>query len=549
MIRATACFVAALIGIASAPAAAETRALLIGVSDYQSPDVRDLTGPANDLGAMEALARGMGASDLVTLRDGAAKRSSVEGALQQLGARSRPGDWVLLYFSGHGAQALAKPGSGPDRYDQFVLLSGFDPLRQDPEDFIVDKDFYVWLKRYMPADVRILMMVDSCHSGSMHRAIDPRTFAYSSRLYRSGDGRAIELVARPGPRLPPLRQDDQQDAPVVTREDLPNLAYLGAARDDQLALETELPQEGAPQRGVLTFAFEQGLTMPGRDEGSRAADLDGDGRITLLELSSYLNSQVRLLSAHRQDSTASFPSAWAELPVFSALPAPRPSAQNAPPAVAIASAAAPMSDVPAEGAWRIAPSVPEADFVWDVQSREVIRRSGDVIANDVGSSQALAGVIEKWDVVQSLRPLMSELTHRLAVDPEGSDYIYGPGTPVKLSLVRTGRAAASTYATVFNLASDGTVQLLFPLAPDGDGRLRAGGKISIIETEVAAPFGVDHIFALTTPNRPDELVAALRSADGQRAAGRLTGLIRKALRNGKGQVSLSIAELYTGPTR
>jgi hypothetical protein len=144
---------------------------------------------------------------------------------------------------------------------------------------------------------------------------------------------------------------------------------------------------------------------------------------------------------------------------------------------------------------------------------------------------------------------MSELTHRLAVDPEGSDYIYGPGTPVKLSLVRTGRAAASTYATVFNLASDGTVQLLFPLAPDGDGRLRAAGKISIIETEVAAPFGVDHIFALTTPNRPDELVAALRSADGQRAAGRLTGLIRKALRNGKGQVSLSIAELYTGPTR
>ena len=241
--------IAVLLIALSAPAAqAETRAILIGVSRYESPAIPDLMGPANDLAAMEGLARSMQASDVVSLRDGAVSRSSVETALHDMGLRAQPGDWLLFYFSGHGAQALAQNPSDEDgEFDQFVPLPGFDPGAQDPETFIIDKDFYAWMKRYLPLEVAILMVVDSCHSGTMHRAIDPRRYAFTPRIaFRPGEARAMQLTARPGPRLGALRSDTgEAQAGAIRRDDLPNLVYIGASRDDQLALETELPQDAA----------------------------------------------------------------------------------------------------------------------------------------------------------------------------------------------------------------------------------------------------------------------------------------------------------------
>src|SRR5687768_10308825 len=120
--------------LVSTAASAETRALLIGVSRYQSAAMPDLTGPANDLPAMAAPARSLGATDVRTLRDDEVTRTGVETALQEIGERARSGDWILLYYSGHGAQAQSQARSDADgRYDQFVPLTGFDPAKQDPE--------------------------------------------------------------------------------------------------------------------------------------------------------------------------------------------------------------------------------------------------------------------------------------------------------------------------------------------------------------------------------------------------------------------------------
>lgn len=385
------------------------------------------------------------------------------------------------------------------------------------------------------------MLVDSCHSGSMYRAVDPRSFAFASRL--AFGARTIELVARPGPRLVPLRADAALTDVAELREDLPNLVYIGASRDDQLALETELPQEGAPQRGVLTFAFEQGLTAPGTNEASPAADLDGDGVVTVVELSSYLNSQVRLLSAQRQESTAYFPSPWSELPVLAANLSPRPPLVQMPPAVRIEGPA--QSDLPPSPLWRLS-NGGEADFIWDRGNGDIVRRSGDVVASQVTTPAAFAGVIEKWQAILAIQPLVSELSARMTVEPKGSDFIYGPGTSVTLTLKRTSKGGGKRYATVFNLASDGTVQLLYPLGPDGEGLLPESGGVAVLGTEIVAPFGADHIVAVTSPDDMSALRAALRSAEGQRSAGRLPSLIRADLRRARGKASLTIAELYTG---
>lgn len=539
-----------LVAGACAPSArAETRAILIGVSQYRSEVIPDLIGPANDLSAMEALVGSMAARDVVSLRDAAVSRSSVEAAIHDMGVRAKSGDWVLVYFTGHGAQALAlNPSEADGEFDQFVPLPGFDPTRPDPETFIVDKDFYAWMKRYLPQDVAILMVVDSCHSGTMHRAIDPRAFAFTSRIaFRPGEARAIQLVARPGPRLGAVSVEaalPEQGEP--RREDLPNLVYIGASRDDQLALETELPQEGAPQRGVLTYALEQALSMPGTDGVSPVADLDGDGLVSVIEIGSYLNSQVRMLTAQRQESTLFYPSGWAERPLFSALPTLRLAYDLPQQNVVIAGQSDTVVTAPDNAPWRLAASTNDADFIWLTGSQEVLRRSGDVVATGISSVAAFAGVMEKWQAVLALRPLVSELAMRLSVNPLGSDELYGEGAPIGIAMVRTRRGGGQRYATVFNLASDGTVQLIYPLAPDGDGRLDDEMRQSLLDTVVVPPFGVDHLVALATPEVPEALHAALRNADGQRAAGGLAGLIRSELKRARGKASLSIAELYTG---
>ncbi|MDK2758104.1 MAG: caspase family protein [Blastomonas fulva] len=539
-----------LLSLMLAPAAqAETRAILIGVSRYQSAAIPDLMGPANDLVAMEGLARSMQASDVVSLRDEAVSRSSVEVALHDMGLRAQPGDWLLFYFSGHGAQALAQNPSAEDgEFDQFVPLPGFDPKQQDPETFIIDKDFYAWIKRYLPPEVAILMVVDSCHSGTMHRAIDPRSYAFTPRFaFRPGDARAIQLTARPGPRLEALRSDTGEvQAKTTRREDLPNLVYIGASRDDQLALETELPQEGAPQRGVLTYALEQAFSLPGSNETSPIADLDGDGQVSVIEAGSYLNSQVRMLTAQRQESTLFYPNGWAERPLFSALPAPRLVFEMPSPHVIIAGQTDDMAIASNATNWKLAQSSNDADFLWVLSTREVLRRSGDIVATGIDSTMAFAGVMDKWQTVMSLRPLVSELAMRLTVNPLGSDELYPEGTSISLLIERTRRGGAALHATVFNLASDGTVQLIYPLDADGAGTLDSATRPSLIDSVVVPPFGVDHIIALATPEAPEALRSALRSTDGQRASAGLAGIIRFELKRARGNGSLSIAELYTG---
>lgn len=541
---------ALLLSLMLAPAAqAETRAILIGVSRYQSAAIPDLMGPANDLVAMEGLARSMQASDVVSLRDEAVSRSSVEAALHDMGLRAQPGDWLLFYFSGHGAQALAQNPSAEDgEFDQFVPLPGFDPKRQDPETFIIDKDFYAWMKRYLPPEVAILMVVDSCHSGTMHRAIDPRSYAFTPRIaFRPGDARAIQLTARPGPQLEALRSETGEvQVKTTRREDLPNLVYIGASRDDQLALETELPQEGAPQRGVLTYALEQAFSLPGANEALPIADLDGDGQVSVIEAGSYLNSQVRMLTAQRQESALFYPHGWAERPLFSALPTPRLVFDLPSPHVIIAGQPDDMAMASSATNWKLAQSSNDADFLWVLSTREVLRRSGDIVATGIDSTMAFAGVMDKWQTVMSLRPLVSELAMRLTVKPLGSDELYPEGTSISMLMERTRHGGAALHATVFNLASDGTVQLIYPLDADGAGMLDSTMRQSLIDTVVVPPFGVDHIIALATPEAPEALRSALRSTDGQRASAGLAGIIRSELKRARGNGSLSIAELYTG---
>jgi hypothetical protein len=530
-------------------ARAETRALLVGAWQFHSSLIMDLAGPENDLQAMETLIRGQGATDVTVLRNDGVSRTTVETALHALGLRSKPGDWIFFYYTGHGALAEAMvKGTRDGDTDQFVPLPGFDPDHEDPERYIVDKDFYNWLARYIPRDVQVLMVADTCHSGTMQRSIDPRIRGMTPRLTLGG--RNVELGSRPAPRFASVLSSPDTGGVTANREDLSNLFYIGAAKDDQVAWENSLPVEGAPARGFLTWSFEQGLTTPGADGKTIAADQDGDGTVTIGELSAYLDVQVRMLSGQRQESSTFVPPGREAQGLFAIVPPPpAPLAPPPLPGLYVADVKA-RASVTGDYPWRVLTDGKGADFVWDPGKQVMLRRTGDVVAQNVRTAPQVRGVIDKWAAIEALRPFLSEQQAKVMIGPMDNGGRYPSGAPVTLALATKEDGAAPSgdrYATLFNVAADGTIQRLYPTDPsDGTGKLAPGQSLPILDSQVIAPYGAHHVVALVTPQPPEQFRVLLRTIENQRAAGRLVAPIKELLAKSAGQASLSIGELYTG---
>ena len=114
---------------------------------------------ANDMQAV-AESRGFQSTKMLTQEATAdAVQAAIEGAASELS----DGDFLFLTYSGHGGQVPDKNGEEEaDRSDETWVL--YD--RQ-----LVDDELYALWAKFQPG-VRIFVLSDSCHSGSVLRKID-----------------------------------------------------------------------------------------------------------------------------------------------------------------------------------------------------------------------------------------------------------------------------------------------------------------------------------------------------------------------------------------
>jgi uncharacterized caspase-like protein len=140
--------------------------LFIGISQYQDKEnIRQLSCCHLDAQQMaDALQKfgGLTRSPTMLLNEQATLENIHKAIAEDLPNSTRPGDTVILYWSGHGGRCANTDGTEPDGYDEFLVPS--DGRLADPrKTMLLDKTFGRWMQALDGR--KVMVVLDTCHSG------------------------------------------------------------------------------------------------------------------------------------------------------------------------------------------------------------------------------------------------------------------------------------------------------------------------------------------------------------------------------------------------
>lgn len=515
--------VAAALAFAT-PAAADIHAVVVGIDAYRS--LPKLTGAANDArdiaGALERLG-----AEVELLLDEEATRRTVTEAFRRQSGRAGPGDLFVFTYAGHGLQEdEAIPGDETDGKDETLVFAGFDWTGDAAAERLRDNEIGALLAEINPQS-RALIVVDSCHSGTMTRAVDVRGASLTTRF--GGIGRISK-----DPLSKPAAATKGKDLMSA-----PNVVFVAAARDDEQIPEVEIDGQ---MRGAVSWTVARALDG-GKDFGGPDMPLS--------EFSAYVRAQARALSAARQTPSVNLAgSLTMDQPVV-----PR-SARRPDKAIAAPQRAA--TTIPADRPPRIytlggAPDAAlatfgeivedraQADLIWDIVRGELIDRAQADLVAEAWDTVQLARALDKWRASRKLSQWALRRHVALSIKPDDGRHQLGE----TISLAVDRPPGAPSYLTLVNLASDGQVQFVFPNAlnrqSDTDIIQPGDGMENLGDVQVSHPIGADHVVAIYSPKRPDRLHDWLES--GKRSASDFVTLLRAEA--GPGDYRVGVTPIFT----
>jgi len=490
------------------------RALLIGIDAYQK--VRPLKGASADARDIDSALRKKGVTDIVTLIDSDATRERVLQEINGMTKRINPGDLVVLSIAGHGAQEPERvKGSQPDGMDNIFLLPGFDTSGAGTKQRIIGSEFNHFIKQFEAKGARVLFVADTCHGGGMTREIDPRAEEMSFRQ-----------VSRYVLTIDELKPVATTADSYLTELDFQETAFLAAVDRKTKAPEVKIP--GTPgYRGALSYAVARSF------EGE--ADANHDGKTTLEELFTQVRGVVYQLSDQRQNPvTAASPNRNIEqdlaftlasrpakggIIITDAEPDPQPK-KPATSVIRLASLGAPNAALSKleqrEAPFQVVKAADGADLIWDPNTRDVLSQ-GDVIAYQVDASD-LPSVVDRSAAVQGIKQLAAKAPQAIKVSPD--DKLHHNDKKVTVDIMGVGGRAL----ILFNLASDGTVQLLYPVKSDAPVVASPNYRLPVV---VRSPFGADQIVAITSEQRMVALEKAVQGLDMRRTAMQMMRMVER----------------------
>jgi hypothetical protein len=255
----------------ASPAFAERHAVLIGIRDYQDPRMR-LKGPVNDVLSLKAKLvdiYGFSNSRITTLLDAEATRSNILDTLSQLRQTTQAGDFIFLYYSGHGTSL---------KDDEMGLPVGDETGALIPYDYKMTKTASVAMSQLIigKRDIKPILMdldqgrklfviFDTCFSQYTVRALA------SAGIPKSQD---LELGTAPA-EYHGTRRD-----PYPYR----NILYISAAGVAEKAVDLPRTDYDGRAHGALTVSLLRGL--------DGMADSNNDGVMTYEEIYQYARRET-----------------------------------------------------------------------------------------------------------------------------------------------------------------------------------------------------------------------------------------------------------------
>jgi caspase domain-containing protein/uncharacterized protein DUF4384 len=507
---------------AGVDAAGGKHALLIGVGRYSYLPKATLEGPPFDVQSLQAvLSRrfGFDPRNISVLLDEKATRPAILAAINDLAARTRPGDFVFIYFSGHGTSGYdpALKEVGLDGATGALVPADFKPA--PPADLkkgliIGSRDLRPLLER-LDGQRDVLVAFDSCFSGNAAREV----FAAGEAKYVApadlvtAEGRAVATFAG---EEEPFGAQTVKDPPFPYQ----TVVYLSAASKSERAMDigSNLIRSGRVKtvdgqpHGAFTNAFIEGL--------NGSADTNGDGTVTNEELYRYVKDEVTERFPHQPQllmpdksreallHTPVLGGARSGAPAPTLPPAPLPAAS--PPAASPASfrvktqglapaVAATISGIPGvtvttgAGAYDLL-------VVHDAQGFKLVHPSGDEIGTYEPSQIAeVLQRISRQVAVQALIDLrFPDQDFNATVEIPGNRGFLRQGEPFTIEF----SAERDSHVLLMDIDSQGYVSVLYPFdaaeaRPVRKGRVPASGEL-----KVSPPFGTDYVKIIAFQEKP-----------------------------------------------
>ncbi|MDP2007938.1 MAG: caspase family protein [Rubrivivax sp.] len=279
--------------MATKPATPKALSLHLGLNTVSADAYAGWEGPlaacefdANDM-ATVARSKGMQPTVLLTKK---ATRAALLSHMRKAAKALKSGDFFLLSFSGHGGQVPDTNRDEADRKDETWCL--YDGQ-------LIDDELYFELSRFA-AGVRVLVLSDSCHSGSVTReqAPPPPPPGQRPKLMPDAVGRRVYEAHH--------AMYDKLQADVFKAA-----AAARAASDPDAALAQVAVTGPAVQAITLLGAFKPAvLLISGCQDNQTSMDGDNNGAFTeqLLKVWNHGRFNGNYLSFHARIRAALPPS-------------------------------------------------------------------------------------------------------------------------------------------------------------------------------------------------------------------------------------------------
>jgi len=153
------------------------KALLVGIADYASPQIKSLDAPLNDVELMKQTLIGkfefIPSNVHKLTNEGATRQNIIDKIHTHLIQGTKPGDIIVFYFSGHGSRRKDDSGDEDDRYDE--TLVPYDSRQNNVFD-LSDDEINGLIRFLHDRKANITFILESCFSGTGVRGAGKQHF-------------------------------------------------------------------------------------------------------------------------------------------------------------------------------------------------------------------------------------------------------------------------------------------------------------------------------------------------------------------------------------